>query len=128
MANLLLNVFLYLIVPVLSFFVFFGLLVWPSKLSCFFGFHDWYRGNGGTYSCGTFYKTGSLPGERLIANGQGVKAYRKERSCLCCNRAQYYNFDIHQFVTVPGFHGLHYCFVNKNADRVKYVKRHSFKW
>lgn len=63
--------------------------------------HTWYSGKSGNFTCGTYYKTGPLAGERIIHGNIGTPwentVYRKERHCLHCDRSEYYNVDDQKF-------------------------------
>lgn len=70
-----------------------------ASAGCWCGIHEWYGGSRGLFTCGTYYETGSLPGERIYQGWQGTM-YRFERHCLQCDRTEYLDTRTHTWVPV----------------------------
>jgi hypothetical protein len=63
---------------------------------CNTGHHDWYKGpcsiDPAHFTCGTYGRTGPLPGEESYVDSLGTGlTYRKERHCLTCDHAEYWD-------------------------------------
>lgn len=55
----------------------------PCKFS-----HHWYGGKWGVMTCGSYERTGPLPGEDSHLN-DGWGMHRREKHCLDCDRREY---------------------------------------